>query len=144
MTERLERGDVIRLLEKLGSDEDEEVLAAAREVHDRVSAAGTTWEDLLVPDEAVAADGEDRDAADDSEAPAYDAREDEGAEAAGAIGGKNAEAVKLIDKLLAQPGISEETREELRDYKTDISEGEFTEADRRYIRALSNRLSKRR
>ncbi len=143
MTERLERGDVIRLLEKLGSDEDEEVLAAAREVHDRVAAAGTTWEDLLIPEEAGAADGEDRDAADDSEGQPDHDEEDEGAESPADKAGKNAEALKLIDKLLAQPGISEETREELRDYKTDISEGEFTEADRRYIRALYDRLSKR-
>jgi hypothetical protein len=46
--------------------------------------------------------------------------------------------------MLAKAGISEDLREELESYKTDIAEGEFEEADRRYIRAVHKRLSKRR
>ena len=43
MTEPPSRDDVLELLEKLGSDRDEDVLEAAREVHARITAAGMTW-----------------------------------------------------------------------------------------------------
>jgi hypothetical protein len=33
-------------------------------------------------------------------------------------------------------------REELENYKTDIAAGKFQEADRRYVRAVYERLSK--
>ena len=59
MTEPLSRDDVIELLNKLGSDRDEDVQEAARQVHARIAASGKTWEDLLV------SDGGDADADDD-------------------------------------------------------------------------------
>ena len=52
MTEPLERDAVIGLLERLGSDQDDDVLEAARQVHAQITAAGMAWEDLLVPDKA--------------------------------------------------------------------------------------------
>jgi hypothetical protein len=58
-------------------------------------------------------------------------------------GGGNADSLALIDKLLARRGISEDLREELTGYKDDIAGGEFADADRRYLRALGKRLSKR-
>lgn len=70
MTEPLSRDAVIELLNSLGSDRDEDVLAAAREVHARIAAVGMTWEDLLVPDGSAAdADAEDgvSDAPDDDD-----------------------------------------------------------------------------
>jgi hypothetical protein len=137
MTEPLERDDVIGLLAKLGSDRDEEVLEAARQVNALVTAAGVTWEELLVSedaheesDESVAEEDQDE-AAEIVELPADEAK-------------KNSETLALIDKLLARSGISEDFREELTAYKTDIAEGEFQEADHRYIRAVYKRLSKRR
>ncbi len=137
MTEPLERDKVIELLKRLGSDDDEAVLEAARQVHAQISLAGMTWEDLLVPD--VTADegdegdeGEDQDGADETPEPPAETAE------------KNADSLALIDELLARPGISEDFRDELERYKTDIAEGEFVEADRRYVRALHKRLSKRR
>ncbi len=45
---------------------------------------------------------------------------------------------------MAKSGISQDLREELEGYKADIAEGGFGEADRRYLRAISERLSKRR
>ena len=45
MTEALERDTVIGLLHKLGSERDEDVLEAARQVHAQITAAGMTWED---------------------------------------------------------------------------------------------------
>ena len=146
MTETLNRDDVIGLLEKLGGDRDEDVLEAARQVDALVSAAGMTWEELLVPDEAAdetddAADAEDRDLEEDAAAEDHDLA-DEDAEPPVDQAEKNAESLALIDKLLAKRGISEDFRAELTDYKTDIAEGEFGEADHRYLRALYKRLSK--
>ncbi len=66
MTEPPRRDDVIELLNRLGSDRDEDVLDAAREVHARITAAGMTWEDLLVSDGADA-DGDEGDAPDDTD-----------------------------------------------------------------------------
>ncbi len=57
---------------------------------------------------------------------------------------KDTASLALIDVLLAKPGISEDLREELENHKTNIAEGEFEEADRRYVRAVHERLSKRR
>ena len=137
MTEALNRDDVIRLLNGLGSERDEDVLEAARQVHARVAAAGATWEELLVPvataDEAENAEpAEDEDLVDASVEPPAD-------KAAG-----DAESLRLIDSLLAKTDISPDLREELEGYKSDIAEGEFGEGDRRYLRAMSERLSKRR
>ncbi len=144
MTEPLERDDLIGLLNRLGSDSDEEVLEAARQAHARIAAAGMTWEQLLVPEEA----DEDSDEADDEAEEADDTGsqdpEDEPDEPPAETARKNAESLTLIGKLLAKPGISHDLREELQGYKTDIAEGEFEEGDRRYLRALAARLSKRR
>jgi hypothetical protein len=132
MTETLNRDELIELLNRLGGEDDEEALQAARQAHARLAAAGVRWEDLLVPEE-LAQDG------DEAGEPEPEAAEDvppaEGAE-------KNAESLALIGKLLARSDISAELRAELEDYKTDIAEGEFVEADRRYLRAIHQRLSK--
>ena len=140
MTEPLNRDDVIGLLKSLGSERDEEVLAAARQVHDRITAAGMTWEDLLWPD-----DGGDLDALDDSD-DVDDTEdsdvEDEAPETPGDKAKRDAEALTLIDKLLARPSISDDFRQELLDYKIDIAEGDFAPADHRYLQALDKRLSK--
>ncbi len=134
MTEPLKRDEVVGLLKRLGSEPDEEVLEAARQVHARITAAGMTWDELLIPDQA----------ADDTDDAPYEDLEDESAEPAAETVGKNAESLTLIDKLLAKSGISPDLREELKGYKADIAEGAFREADRRYLRAISERLSKRK
>ncbi len=134
MTEPLERDNVIELLKRLGSDQDEAVLEAARQVHAQITVAGMTWEDLLVPD-VTADDGDDVE---------YQDTEDETPEPPAETAKKDADSLALIDELLAKTGISEDLREELKSYKTDIAEGEFQDADRRYLRAVHGRLSKRR
>jgi len=152
MTEPIPREDVIELLNRLGSDRDEDVLEAAREVHARIAAGNMTWDQLLVPDHADNADDdesedEDSDDSDDSESSDSDEEATEPAGAAGAKtapDAKNAESLALIDKLLAMRGISTDLREELKGYKTDIAEGEFETRDHRYLRAVHARLSKRR
>ena len=150
MTEPIPREDVIELLNRLGSDRDEDVLEAAREVHTRIAAANMTWDELLVPDQADDADdeydeSEDSEDSEDSDAiEAPDPDDEEATEPAGAPDAKNAESLALIDKLLAMRGISTDLREELKGYKTDIAEGEFETWDHRYLRAVHARLSKRR
>jgi len=150
MTEPIPREDVIELLNRLGSDRDEDVLEAAREVHTRIAAANMTWDELLVPDQADDADdeydeSEDSEDSEDSDAiEAPDPDDEEATEPAGAPDAKNAESLALIDKLLAMRGISTDLREELKGYKTDIAEGEFETRDHRYLRAVHARLSKRR
>ena len=153
MTEPIPREDVIELLNRLGSDRDEDVLEAAREVHARIAAANMTWDQLLVPDHAAADDdeydeSEYSDESEDSDAvESLDPDDEEATEPAGAAGvkdAKNAESLALIDKLLAVRGISTDLREELKGYKTDIAEGEFETRDHRYLRAVHARLSKRR
>ncbi len=145
MTEPIPREDMIELLNRLGGDQDGDVLEAAREVHARITAADMTWDELLVPDHAD--DDDDSDESDESDAIESsdpDEETNEPAGAAGAAGAKDAESLALIDKLLAMRGISADLREELKDYKTDIAEGEFETRDHRYIRAVHARLSKRR
>ena len=134
MTEPLERAKFIELLKRLGSDQDEAVLEAARQAHAQITVAGMTWEDLLVPDVAA-------DAGDDVQ---YQDAEDETPEPPAETAKKDADSLVLIDELLAKTGISEDLREELENYKTNIAEGEFEEADRQYVGALHKRLSKRR
>ncbi len=83
MTEPIPREDVIELLNRLGSDRDEDVLEAAREVHARIADANMTWDQLLVPDHAgddadadadVDDDESDNDESDDSD-ESYDSDE---------------------------------------------------------------------
>ncbi|MDH3475914.1 MAG: hypothetical protein OEM59_19720 [Rhodospirillales bacterium] len=132
MTSSLDLDQVVALLKKLGGEQDEEVLAAARELHERITAAGLTWDDL------VWLDDED----DDSDDVEDDAPEEAPTETPGDVAQRNAESLTLIDKLLAREGISDDFRQELLDYKVDIAEGAFEAADHRYLQAVNKRLSK--
>ena len=202
----LDRDGIIGLLESLGSERDEDVVKAAREIHAQVTAASVPWDVLLAPDTAAedeapdaAAEEEDEapDAAAEDEAPGGTAEEedeapdaaakdeapggtveeeDEAPDAAAAEEGEDAaereeadgedaqfaeadgedaapapprdrgnkESLALIARLLAKSDISKDMRAELQGYKEDIAEGEFEETDRKYLRALHARLTKRR
>ena len=156
MTETLRRDELIALLDRLGGEDDEVVLQAARQAHDRIAASGMSWEDLLVPDDAAAENNEP--AEEPTEEPAEEPADESGetedgelgvaedespAERTGAGGtDQDAESLALIGELLARSDISAELRSELEDYKTDIAEGEFVAADRRYLRAVRQRLKK--
>ncbi|HEY9539677.1 MAG TPA: hypothetical protein VIS03_18935 [Kiloniellaceae bacterium] len=129
----LDRAELISLLETLGSDNDEEVLAAARVLDTKVTAAGASWNVLLttrIGETADEAGDEDGDAA---PAPGEPLPADEAQ--------RNAESLTLIERLLARSGQSEALREELEGYRSDIAAGEFTDADHKYLRALYKRLS---
>lgn len=138
----LDRSRVIELLERLGAEDDEAVLASARELNAYVSAAGASWDDLLEPDLDEDEDYEEDEDADEDE----DAEADEPADAEPEAAREDPlpadleEDGKLIDKLLAHKGISSETRAELSGLKEDMAGGEFSAMDSRYVRALARRL----
>ncbi len=153
MAEGLDRDGIIGLLESLGSERDEDVVEAAREIHARVTAAGVTWDALLAPvgtavDEAFEEGTADEEAAERVEAggEAAEPAEADGEDAAPAAARDrgNKESLALIARLLAKSDISKDMREELQGYKEDIAEGEFEEMDRKYLRVLYARLTKRR
>lgn len=141
MTKPLNRDEIIGLLDRLGGENDAAVLDAARTLHAQLADAGTTWSDLLI--------GEDSDASNDTGASAdtvMEAAEPAEAEAKKPAGKtkRDTESPDLIEKLLAQPGISDAFRREMQGYKNDIAENAFTDADRQYLRALHKRLSGKR
>ena len=161
MAEDLDRDGIIGLLESLGSERDEDVVEAAREIHARVTAAGVPWDALLAPvgtavdaafeegtadDAAFEDETADEEAAETADEEAAETAEADGEDAAPAAPRDrgNKESLALIARLLAKSDISKDMREELQGYKEDIAEGEFEDMDRKYLRALHARLTKRR
>jgi hypothetical protein len=128
----LDRAELLELLDRLGAEDDAAVLAAARALHRKVSESGLTWDDLLRLD----ADGDN---AGSSAADQVFDEEDEQSSTPVATGGK-AEVVRLIDRLLARPSISQTLREELADFKRAIADGTFEDEDAQYVRSLAKRL----
>jgi len=124
----LDRDNIIRLLERLGSDDDAEVLKSAREAHNQVTGAGVSWGDILTPPPAIDAEQDKT-----VEEPDDDKYSEETID--------DSESNKIIQKLLARSDISEYLREELEGYKQDITDGEFTDTDRRYLKSLYKRLN---
>jgi len=124
----LDRDSFIALLNRLGDDDDSQVLSAARELDRRVRAADADWNDLLAP--PPGADDDDYDDADD----------------AGTVeplpAGEAADDAARIRLLLDKYDLLDDTREDLEDMLEMIEEGEFSDMDRRYVRALEDRLRK--
>jgi hypothetical protein len=133
----LDRAEIVALLGRLGAPDPETVVAAARELDRKVNEAGLTWDDLLRP-QWQSADGN----AEAEEAPPQAAAADDGSAAvgAGALDANNAEAMRLIGRLLARKDVSDNLRHELADLKRSIADGSFDAMDRRYVRALAKRL----
>lgn len=144
MREPLERNQVIELLDKLGSEQDEDVLAAARMLHGQIIESGMGWEDLLVGDEPAGEEETQDDTFpdEDNEDDQYDDIAEDTVEPDTTFTGDETRTLSLIEKLLARDGISSELRKELEEYKTDISGGEFQSGDHRYVHALYARLTK--
>ena len=138
MSESVDRDEIIRLLEALGSEDDAAVLEAARTLHAQVADAGQDWDDLLVTQATAIAEDEDEPDADADDEPPVAS----GDAPAGGKKSKDDETLELIEKLLASRDRSEALREELEEYKADIANGDFAARDHQYVRALYNRLSK--
>jgi hypothetical protein len=120
----LDRDSFIALLDRLGDTDDAKTLAAAREIHRRMTAANLKWSDLLLPA-----------GAEDTGAPDTEAPLDRPAPPVG-------EDYALIDRLLARDSLSQDTREEITGLRADIDSGEFTARDRKYLQSLEARLSR--
>jgi len=142
MTDTLDRQTVIELLNRLGEEEDSNVLEAARELHSQVSQSGMGWEELLVPEDDGSEPEEEYEYEEDEWEDDEEEEEEDAPQADLPPVGDDADTLDLIEKLLARPGISDDFREELEDYKTDIADGDFEQSDHRYVRALYARLSK--
>ena len=165
MLSNLSREDFIELLNKLGMDDDDDVLTAARDLHARITVAGIAWDDLLVPeedpdaepededeyeddDEDADEDGEEEEVSEDDEVDEEDEDADEGDdEADGDDDGEAAlsdEQKKEAEDLIAAISglnISAATKEDMKEYKQDLADGEFDVMDLNYLRALRGRLS---
>ena len=142
MLANLNREDFIALLDKLGSADDAEVLSAARDLHAKVAVSGLGWDALLAPNPSEADDEGDED-----ESPAGPSAlgDDSGLVAPDAdlspiTEEERAEAYKLIESIGALK-ISETTRDELAQYKSDLADSAFEKMDLRYLRALHKRLA---
>ena len=131
-----DREGLIALLHKLGHPEDPEALAAAREIAHRVKEAGADWASLLALTGVVHAqmDG-------DPPGHVHAGDEDTAALPAADPPGDGAGDLALIDRLMKAHDLSADTRAMLEDLKHDIKEGEFTSADRRYLKSLEARLT---
>ena len=129
---KLDRGEIVRLLERLGDPADGEALTAARQLHQIVREAGVAWDMLLVAPET----GE--------ESPAPDAPGDAPEASSGLPPSETSADLALIERMLAGFDLSDTTRDDLTALKDDIQRGEFTELDRRFINGLHNRLSNKR
>ena len=141
MSVTLERKQVIELLDKLGSDQDEDVLSAARTLHKQIAESGMSWDDLLVGDSPEVEEQATEDTL-PSEVNENDNIEIETAESDTEFTGDKTQTLFLIGELLGRDGISSEFREELEEYKTDISVGIFDASDHRYVHAVYARLTK--
>ena len=121
----LDRDSFIALLERLGDTDDTKCLAAAREIHQRMSAAHLAWQDLLLP-----ADADQETGTAESEEPS------------GRPTPPVSEDYALVDRMLARENLAQDTREELTGLRADIDSGEFTARDRKYLQSLEARLSR--
>ena len=130
----LDRPSVVELLGRLGEDNEQTVVQAARELHAKVADSGLTWNDLLRPEAEIPGAEADvsPDATSDADRPAETAGEPSAAD--------KAEVARLIERLLARQNLSSTLREDLADIKGTIVDGTFDATDSRYVRALAKRL----
>ena len=141
MSVTLERKQVIELLDKLGSDQDEDALAAARMLHKQISGSGMSWDDLLVGDSPEVEKKAPVDTL-PSEGDENNGHEIKTAGSDSEFTGDETQTLLLIEELLGRDGISSEFREELEEYKTDSADGIFDASDHRYVHAVYARLTK--
>ncbi len=161
MTGHVDRSALVALLEKLGNDNDEDVLSAARQAHALVAAAGASWSELMASDRIAvnnyAPSDEDRETdgiVEDDQDNGWDdigANMVEGTDLANLADATtspsgatrdHADILRLLDRLLAQEKGDPEFCAELDGYKQDIANGEFDDRDRSYVRDLYDRLRK--
>jgi hypothetical protein len=133
----VDRAGIIELLGRLGGDDKDAVLEAARQLSRKVSESGLTWDELLRAEPDAAA--EPKGAAD--EPPDETPADEQPVEPAGDLSAADrAEAARLVERLLARKNLSSTLREELAGFKQSIADGSLEAMDGRYLRALAKRL----
>lgn len=137
----IDRDAFLELLDQLLSDSDDETLAAARAIKQQMTEADVGWDMLLV--KAPSDDDEHHDDFYDDDDDEEDTHEEEDAPAdeLTPAGRAPKDALTMIEELLRKHEISEATREELEEYKIDVGEGDFSEADQKYLLALYRRVT---
>lgn len=141
----LDRQTLLDLLNRFDDADDANVAAAAREAQQALTEAGLSWDDVLVPAEVEAEDEdeyEEYDADDEVDDAEVDDADGDTDNVIPISAGEAREDLALIDRILRDHNVSEDTREELEGYREDIEAGEFTASDRNYLKALKKRLSK--
>lgn len=133
-----DRDRLIATLDRLGSPEDADALAAARAADALLKQDNLTWDAVIARPGDAARDFDD--AGDDAgnDAPGHVHADDE---TVVAPVGDTAADIAEIDRLLALSTLSEDTRSMLEDLKSDAKEGVFSAADRRYVQGLLRRLN---
>ncbi len=129
-----DRDRLIATLDRLGSVEDAEALAAARAADAMLKQENLTWDALIARPGDAARPFDDV----EDDAPGH---VHAGDEAVAAPVGDTAADIAEIDRLLALSTLSEDTRTMLEDLKSDAKEGVFSAADRRYVQGLQRRLN---
>jgi hypothetical protein len=122
----IDRAGLIDLLGRLGAEDDATVLAAGRQLHRDVSAAGLRWNELLRADLANGDGDEDAAQIDTPDADVTSAAK--------------ADVARLLERLLARDSLSGSLRADLLGMKQAIADGSLDDMDVRYIRALAKRL----
>ena len=138
MLANLDRKKFLELLNTLGDDDREKVLAAAKDLHAQVVVAGISWENLLVPD------AEQNKSDTTNEPEEEQTRSSTGSESDNKVLSQEEreEALFLIKKI-SELNVSSETIKDMEDYKIEIEDedGIFETMDLQYLRSLHNRLT---
>lgn len=110
----IDRDALLSHLRRLGSDDDDAVLEAARAAAALVAGSGADWNAvvstaMVAPPRPVA-------------------------------GAEPADEDAMIVALLSRQGISDDTRESLKEMAGDLAQGRLSDEDRNYVRGLYARL----
>ena len=138
MLANLDRKKFLELLNTLGDDDREKVLAAAQDLHAQVVVAGISWEDLLVPEPEQNKPDTAKER-DDDETPSAIDNDPDNKE----LSDEEREEALVLIKKISELNVSSETIKDMEDYKIEIEDedGIFETMDLGYLRSLYNRLS---
>ena len=138
MLANLDRKKFIELLNNLGDDDKEKVLAAAQNLHAQVVVAGMSWEDLLVPD----TEENKSDATNEADEEQTRLPTESNSDSKELSGEERQEALLLIKKI-SELNVSSETIKDMEDYKIEIEDedGIFESMDLQYLRSFYKRLT---
>ena len=138
MLANLDRKKFLELLNTLGDDDREKVLAAAKDLHAQVVVAGISWENLLVPD------AEQNKSDTTNEPEEEQTRSSTGSESNNKeLSQEEREEALFLIKKISELNVSSETIKDMEDYKIEIEDedGIFETMDLQYLRSLHNRLT---